>query len=549
MPMGRGLMQADRIKFYHTTTAFGVITPATGTAQCGQTCTFHITVTNVDGGPTPAGPVQLVDLVSTNVVASGTVTAGTATLTFAPNASNLFLVARFIGSENRTGPVVNYEFGPSVTPSIIYNVTSANTTTTITTPPANTSFCSTANEEVIATITSAGLVTGGTVDFRLYTNDTSFIVLPSAPVVSGTAAITIPSGTTTAGNTYYIQALYNGNSCFNSSQSLPGTNGLRVVSTNSLATTSTIAPTDGNPAFCFYDPKQFTITVNGPDGYFPTSGTVELWSTNFDFDYEVASGVLSGTNTIILTAPGSSMSPFAFAQYDGDGSCYGSDQSGIISINPFTNSISITNYSVPTYGCSGTAQDFYFQVHLTTTGPATGTYTLYSGSHGAISSQVVSAFNGTVIHFASVFIPAGFQSLYVHFTHNTTTNCFGDYNSPAFNYNSQGLVSPTINGSTSASNYNFQPVTIYATGHHNGGFTTMSSSYYIEYYRPDGHFGSDGPFPFVDFGDPTTNSHTYSTPPGGFTGTYTFYIYYNGNNCYFAELSSSFTYFSQQQIR
>lgn len=548
MPIGRGLMQAERIKFYHTNTAFGTITPATGTAQCGQTCTFHVTVTNVNGGPVPAGAVQLVDLATSTVVATSTVTAGAGTLTFAPSASNLFLQAQFLGGENRTGPVVNYEFGPSNTTSIIYNVVSATTTTTITTPPADTSFCSTANEEVIATITSAGLVTGGTVDFRLYTNDTNFIVLPSAPVVSGTAAITIPSGTTTAGNTYYIQALYNGNSCFNSSQSLPGTNGLRVFSTNSLGTTTTIVPTDSSYSFCYYDSKQFTITVNGPDGYFPTSGTVELWSSNGDFSYEVATGTLSGTNSTIVTAPGSTMSSFAFAVYDGDGSCYGASESNFISINPFTYGMTISNYSVPTYGCSGTGQDFYFQVHLSTPGPASGTFYIESGSFGQLASQVVSASNGTVIHFSNVFVPAGYQYLYVRFVHNTVVNCFGDYNSPSFNYNSQGLVSPTIVGSTSPSNYNFEPVTIYATGHHNGGFTTMSSSYYIEYYDPSSAYHADGPFPFVDFGDPTTNSHTYSSAPGGFIGTYTFYIYYVGNNCYAGEFSSSFTYNSQEFI-
>src|SRR5579885_3229370 len=99
MPVGRGLMQMSRIHAYHTSTAFGSISPPAGSAQCGQTVTFPVVVTNIDGGPAPNGPFQIVDQVSGEVVATGTITSGTgsAMATFANGALNL--VAQFLGIE------------------------------------------------------------------------------------------------------------------------------------------------------------------------------------------------------------------------------------------------------------------------------------------------------------------------------------------------------------------------------------------------------------------------------------------------------------------
>jgi len=547
MPIARGLMSMERIKYYHTQTVFYYFSQEPGTAECGQATVFGIRVTNLDGGPTPVGTIQLYDLITQTVLGTASLVSGQNTITVSLSLGVYLLVGVYIGDEVETSPpVVDREFGPSATAPVAYPLSPATTSTAITTPASNYTFCSSAIVSVTATVSSLGTVNGGTVEFRLWSDDTNFVSLASGTVSSGTATTTIPSNTTTAGNSYYLEALYDGTSCFIPSHSNPGTTGLKINSSNSLSTTTTLSITDGQTVFCPYSTKQFTVTVTSSPSN-PTSGTIEVWADNGDGSYPVGTGSLSGTNSGIVTVAADSFEGinYVFGVYDGDGACFGGSDSSASEtfINPTTYGVTISFQSGNTSICHFTAETYVFHVSSSHSGTISGQFQLWStGSGSALGTVTTSgSSSGFNVTFTNIFPPTGDYQIYVTFTHNTPTGCYADNFGAGYTYvNVQGSVSPGVNlvlSANSGAPYDSLTLTEYVT--HNGGFTSLNAQVQFSYYDPSSVFHVLAPNQnLVDTGDPSSVSYFMSNAGPQGDGVYSFRAYYYGTNCYSAESGS-----------
>src|SRR5574339_370589 len=81
MPVARGLMQMGRINVYPTASTLVSINPP-GSANCGDTITFNVTVANTrpPGTPVPGGTVYVIDQATGNIIGSNTLSAGAAAI-------------------------------------------------------------------------------------------------------------------------------------------------------------------------------------------------------------------------------------------------------------------------------------------------------------------------------------------------------------------------------------------------------------------------------------------------------------------------------------
>jgi hypothetical protein len=211
MPLARGLMLMNGLNVYGTRTTMTIVESAPYT--CGETVHFSVTVANTTSGtPVPTGgTVQIFDLVSMTVLASGTLVSGAVTIPVMLSGGTINVIARYQGNLPT--------FTPSLSANIPISAAATSTVTTLTAPANHVHFCASQNLAFTATV-SAGAT--GNVQFYYSLNNVTFTLFATSALSAGSASATLPGGTlagSTDGNEVYFQAVYVGSGCFGASTS------------------------------------------------------------------------------------------------------------------------------------------------------------------------------------------------------------------------------------------------------------------------------------------------------------------------------------------
>jgi len=329
MPLGRGLMYIGRLNIYRTTTTITSISPTL--PNCGDTITFHVTVTNnTGGGPTPTGTVSIINTVSGTVLATGTLTAGSVVISTTLNVSLGKYIAIYSGVHNL--------FETSTSDISNYNIGLTTTTTTILTVN-NLYFCYAQPMFISAHVTPvSGPLPSGSVRFILYSDDINFVELSSATLNDlGDATSIIPAFTTTDGYDYWLQAVYDGYGCWNSSESPGGILGKTLHSISNDVTT-TVASISDNPIFCIH---QNITLISGTIASLlppPSVGSVQFTCTDGYTTMDLGTTeIVDGSASLLVL--GNTFDPGTFwnvtANYISDGYCYAnSSSSGSLTLSP-----------------------------------------------------------------------------------------------------------------------------------------------------------------------------------------------------------------------
>lgn len=195
--------------------------------------------------------------------------------------------------------------------AIIDRLTLVTTATGISTSTYGTIYCYAANQIVQAYIPSASgyVVTSGTIEFRLYSNNTSYVSLANGTLTTPILwSSVIPAGTTTPGQTYYLQAIYVANSSYKGSQSPSGVSGTPFYPIQYDTTTTTIS---GSSFICSSSSastfSSLTLGTNlGP----PSFGSIAWSYNNLSIDATYPLGSVSVSNGISsITIPGGTFIP------------------------------------------------------------------------------------------------------------------------------------------------------------------------------------------------------------------------------------------------
>lgn len=225
MPLAIGIMQMNRINIYPTITTLINISPS-GSAVCGDTVTFSISVVNRQGEsyPVPTGTVYIMDANDTSTpLSSGTLVDGYADIDITLYNGSINAYALYAG--------VNNEFASSrSTPNVLYSISFIDTTTIVTNSSDAYFYAESIFDLTASVAANVGrTIPDGYVQFNLYTDNTAFSRIGVAELDGyGDATLSMPSNTTTAGDIYYIQAIYLGGNCYGSSATSSGTNGTRI---------------------------------------------------------------------------------------------------------------------------------------------------------------------------------------------------------------------------------------------------------------------------------------------------------------------------------
>jgi hypothetical protein len=367
MPLARGLMSLGRLTIYQTTTIIDTIFPSV--AICGDEVAFNVLVSNNMSSPIPTGgTVSIINTITDTILGTGPVVSGFASIVVTPSVSMGKYIAIYNG--------VNNLFAESTSSIVDYNVSTNNTLTTVLTSN-NLYFCDSQSVPISAHVSAAtGPFPSGPVRFRLYSDSTNFIELsPGTLNGSGNATSSISPFTTTGGYDYWLQALYDGYQCWNSSESLAGMSGKSLHSLSNITTNTVVEAIDGS-TFCVYNDviiRSETTSLFGPiaDGYIQFTATDGY--TIIDLGESI---IFDGSGGILV--PGGTFEPNTYwnvtAFYEGDGYCY-NVSSGNILLHPSTwdTMIDITG---PTSFCLTFSPTFDVEIFSISVGTILGTVTL-----------------------------------------------------------------------------------------------------------------------------------------------------------------------------
>lgn len=322
MPLGFGIMNIGRVTVYRTIASFTSVVPEI--ANCGDNITFRVQVLNeTEVGPTPTGIASIIDINTNYVVASGTLSGGDATLTATLSYSSNNLIISYAGVLN--------QFAPSTSDPIPYNVNIINTTTTVN---SDAYFCYSQSVDVsgMAIPNIGSEVLQGTMGFRLY-DGYSYTDLASSDLGrAGDGYSLIPAFATTPGNSYWVQALYDGYECFNSSESSGGTSGFVMHSISNDVTSSTIS---GPTGFLNTASSTFTGITAATFLLAPSIGSVNFSASKGSLTLNLGNSSLTNGNSSV-SVPGNTFAVGIWnvtANYITDGYCYANSTSSPLTIN------------------------------------------------------------------------------------------------------------------------------------------------------------------------------------------------------------------------
>lgn len=545
MPVARGIMQLGRINVWPTSTAFTVSPPSP--VSCGTPISCNVTVTNNGANVPPVGYAAIVDLNTSMILAFATVSAAgpnysTVVLSPSITSGNLALAAKYLGQDG--GPDLAHQFKPSISPTQGYSVNLIAATTTITSPVADGYFCYHAALPITAhVVQGATPITSGNVSFVLWANASAHTNLGISSLNgSGDATFNMPADMTTPPGPYYLEAIFDGTGCFTPSSSGSGVSGRRVFPSTNDTTSTSISLVEADP-FCISQPSHFSISVVPSHLIGPSIGTINVNAVLAAGGTPFSLG--SGTPTnglLVITVPAltfpTSGAYNVTASYTGDGYCYQSSNSSAIAVHPTYFTTITYVLGGPHTACAYINNTYSFQVNSVNGQSISGTLSIYAGPT-LVGTTPISGPSGIVTYYtipAYSFTPG---STYVNAIFNSDgTNCQGNSTSPAYAVTAQGTTSPSVSLALDHnSGYYTDTLILTGTVYHNGGVASLNSSVYWEYYDPALTYHVLGPYTFTDTGDPSHATYTFTGLPGG-VGTYSFFMYYSGNNCYAAETTS-----------
>jgi hypothetical protein len=540
MPLARGIMQMGRINVYPTITTLVSITPP-GSANCGDTVTFHVTVANARGisFPVPTGIVSIIDQDTGTVLGSGSLVAGAAAINTFPANGTVHAVALYAGVVNQFGNSQSF-------PPEQYSTTIIDTTTTVTTSSGS-YFCFHLPFSISAHVApNSGMATPtGTVTFNLYSDAVTFVTIGTSTLSGGNASINIPADSTVPGNDYYIQAVYNGGGCFGPGSSPLGISGTIIHSIDvTQNTTNTVASISGSSTFCIHNPSTFNATITSAHLGGPSVGSV-TWTA-----FKSPTTIVLGTDSTVvaglasITVPGNTFSSqgvwSVHANYTGDGNCFADSVSPNISVTATEFTPSISYNSGSTFFCYAVAQSYNYHVSGPNGGTVSGTFVLKS-SFGNTLATVTTSGPASGFNFA-FSVPAftfsdGSQNIFVQFT-SDGTSCYGNVNSGNTGVNVKSflnqnpsstslLVSPSSGYHYTTFNFTINVFKGSGTGPLDGAGSLNGSATLYSY---DGSFHSvNSNIHIYDYGSYGSGSYSqfgFSLSTTGFEGRW------NGNLCY-----------------
>jgi subtilisin family serine protease len=375
-----------------TTTTLGA---SPDSSTYGDPVTFTATVTPSDGVETPTGVVTFLD--GSFALGTRTLSGGQATFTTAVLWSGVHSIAATYGGDS--------SFGGSTSPALSFTVGQVETTTTLTSSAATSTFA----EPVTFTAAVSPAAATGPVTF--FDGET---VLGTVNLSSGSASL--PLSTLTAG-THSVTAMYYGSNNHQASESgaVPVTVN-QATSMTSLASspnpsifgqsvtlTATVSPSAATGTVTFYDGtgQLGTGTLSGGRAAFSTSG-LTTGDHTITATYGGDANVIGGTSPVITqkvtsTPPADftiSVSPSSRTVTRGSSTTY---TITISRISGFSNTVSLSISGLPS-GATGTfipssitgSRTSSTLTVRTRTNTPTGTSTLtITGSSNGITHQAI----------------------------------------------------------------------------------------------------------------------------------------------------------------
>lgn len=370
MVVARGIMIMDRINVRPTFMQFFSFSPPSPATCSGSPSPVTITVRVFASGQAglpnvhPTGSVSIFDT-NLGFIATQSLVAAIPT-----NASDATFVNVTLGSTTNNlyavyNGVVN-QFGPAQTSVFQYLISLTGSALSFTTPATSTINTCYSNTIPLTVLVQSGgsPVTSGTVIFRLYNTEGSFIALGSSSLNgSGNASKTIPINTVTPGETWGVQAIFTGQACISQTASPPGiSNSALQVNSISLDPTNVgeAFPTSGGATFCIRHSKQFSVNITATDLPSPTIGTITLHGHKGATNIVLGSNTANGASPTVITVPASTFTSTGSwtitTSYAGDGICYANDtNSNALSVSLTEDSTSTTINSVTPSTFSRTA--------------------------------------------------------------------------------------------------------------------------------------------------------------------------------------------------
>lgn len=343
MPIGRGIMQTGRLNIAKTTTTVVNVLPASP-QSCGVTVNFQARVVNNSGTTFPTGTVRLID-------ENGAIV-GTQTLSpeFPPGTSYSPNMPILMDTGNHSYHIeydgVPNVFQSSVSPEFPYSGSFSSTTITFNDLSGSPTFCASQALFISLTITSnSGTATPtGDVAFKLYSDNITSINLPTgtlSPGFTGSAvtAIFMPAFSTdlflSPAGTFYIQALYLGDSCCAPNATTPGIQTNTDITTVSNITTTTIM--DPGSTFSITSPVAIGGHINRAITPLQdiTIGSVAVTATKGPTTINLGYTALASGGFWVVNVPGNTFpstgSWNVIGNYTSDGYCYlGSSSSPMV---------------------------------------------------------------------------------------------------------------------------------------------------------------------------------------------------------------------------
>ncbi len=325
MPIGAGILNSLRYSYYTTSINIVNITPPTGSADCGDLIEFFVQVESTSSYAVNSGTFDIIDLNTDTIIGSGSIFAGIGSTGLVSGLSGLLNIAAIYNGVSGT-------YAPSTSLSQVYSISKQRVTVSIDDPPDNSYYCYYNPLNITASVSGVSSGTpSGTVNFRLYTDASNYLELPSGNLVSGSVTIEMPAETgSIAIEERYIQAIYNGDSCYFGGITSGGYSGLQI---NAITEDSTSILIDdmSSGSYLITDPITFTATVTAnnivsPDGYdgyvkFEYTSPIGGPSTELGISY-MEEGVSS------LTVPGNTFSStgswIVSSSFHTESSCYAS---------------------------------------------------------------------------------------------------------------------------------------------------------------------------------------------------------------------------------
>lgn len=319
MVIGRGVMQTGKFTMYNTTSSFTSIIPTSGTANCGDLLTFNIKVENtIPNGPVPTGTVNLIDTLTSNIISTTTLSNGIAIFEVSINNNINNLAIYYPGLLNI--------FKSSQSINIIYNTNAINTVTTMITAPGDFCYAQIFTVEARVAAVIGSVIPSGIVRFTLYFNENDSIDLSPAILDSaGIATTVIPPFITTPGTEYNLQAIYEGDICFNGSASAEDREGALIRAFFDRDITSTAVSIVDSIIFCLHDKITLFSNTSATNFIPPFTGRVFFNARKGESELELGSSeIINGISSINVLGNTFSIGSWSISAHyvDNDGYCY-----------------------------------------------------------------------------------------------------------------------------------------------------------------------------------------------------------------------------------